>query len=114
MADRKAGELAAGNAALRWEVLQSSGSSRYDATNNRCYVLIYHHIRKPGFENVVRQLFDAQVDDLLASADIRNGKKNGVIFDESYKGNRWVSGGDAGWDAAIKYMDELMADPRKP
>jgi hypothetical protein len=63
---------------------------------------------------VVRQLFDAQVDDLLASADIRNDKKNGVIFDESYKGNRWVSGGDAGWDAAIKYMDELMADPRKP
>jgi hypothetical protein len=114
MADRKAGELAAGNAALRWEVLQSSGSSRYDATNNRCYVLIYHHIRKPGFENVVRQLFDAQVDDLLASADIRNDKKNGVIFDESYKGNRWVSGGDAGWDAAVKYMDELMADPRKP
>jgi hypothetical protein len=45
--------------------------------------------------------------------DIRNGKKNGIIFDESYKGNRWLSG-DAGWDAAIKYMDELMADPRKP
>jgi hypothetical protein len=68
MADQKAGELAAGNAALRWEVLQTLGSSKYDATNNRCYIHIYHHIRKPGFENVVRQLFDAQVDDLLASA----------------------------------------------
>jgi hypothetical protein len=40
MADRKAGETADINAALKWEVLESSGSSKYDATNNRCYILI--------------------------------------------------------------------------
>jgi hypothetical protein len=110
MADLKADALAAGNAALKWEVLESWGSSKYDATNNRCYILIYHHIRKPGFENVVRQMYDAQVDDLLAFADIRNGKKTGVIF--GYTGGGRLTD-DASYEAAIKYMDELMADPRK-
>jgi hypothetical protein len=60
----------------------------------------------------VQQVYDAQVDDLLAHAGIGNGKKHGSIWDESYKGNRWLSG-DAGWEAAVTYMDELMADPRK-
>jgi hypothetical protein len=113
MADRKAGEYADINAALRWEVLQSSGSSKYDATNNRCYILIYHHIRKSGLEKVARQLLDAQVDDLLASAQIENGKKSGSIWDESYKGQRYFKDGEAAWDAAIKYMNEMMAVPRK-
>jgi hypothetical protein len=45
MADQKAGEQAAGNAALRWEVLESRGSSKYDATSNRCYILIYLSVR---------------------------------------------------------------------
>jgi hypothetical protein len=113
MADQKAGENAAINAAARWEVLQSSGSSKYDATNNRCYIHIYDHIRKPGLEHVNRSLFDAQVDDLLASANIRNGKKNGNIWDQSFKGERFFKDGDASYEAAVTYMDELMADPRK-
>jgi hypothetical protein len=115
MADHKAGEFADINAAGKWEILESWGSSRYDATNNRCYILIYQHIRKSGFglEHVSSQLFDAQVDDLLANAEIRNGKKNGTIWDESYKGQRYFKDGEAAWDAAIKYMNELMADPRK-
>jgi hypothetical protein len=51
----------------------------------------------------------------LASAVINNanGKKHGQIWDQSYKGNRSLTG-DASWDAALAYMDELMADPRKP
>jgi hypothetical protein len=113
MADQKANDLAAGNALLKWEIVQSSGSSRYDAINNHCYIHIYHHIRKPGYEKVVRQLFDAQVDDLLADASIENGKKSGVIFDESYKGQRFFKDGDASWEGAVTYMNELMADPRK-
>jgi hypothetical protein len=113
MADQKANDLAAGNALLKWEIVQSSGSSRYDAINNRCYIHIYHHIRKPGYEKVVRQLFDAQVDDLLADASIENGKKSGVIFDESYKGQRFFKDGDASWEGAVTCMNELMADPRK-
>jgi hypothetical protein len=113
MADQKAGEYADTNAALKWEVLESSGSSKYDATNNRCYIHIYDHIRKSGLENVSRQLLDAQVDELLASASIRNGKKSGMILDESYKGQRYFKDDEASYEAAIKYMDELMADPRK-
>jgi hypothetical protein len=49
-------------------------------------------------------MYDAQVDSLLVDARITNGKKNGSMFDESYKGNRMLSG-----EAAY----ELMADPRK-
>lgn len=113
MADRKAGEMAEIDAALRWEVVQSSGSSKYDATNNRCYIHIYHHIRKSGFEKVVRQMYDAQVDDLLAHAGIENSKKFGAIWDESYKGQRYFKDDDASYEAAIKYMDEMMVDPKK-
>jgi hypothetical protein len=110
MADQKANDLAAGNALLKWEIVQSTGSSRYDAINNRCYILIYHHIRKPGYEKVASQLYDAQVDDLLADASIENGKKGGVIF--GYKDWGRLTG-EASYDAAIHYMNEMMADPRK-
>src|SRR5262249_10806548 len=113
MADQKAGDAAATNAALKWEIVQSSGSSRYDATNNRCYILIYHHIRKPGYEKVVSQLFDAQVDDLLADARIENGKKSGVIFVPRSLFSVSPPSDEARYDAAIRYMNELMADPRK-
>jgi hypothetical protein len=61
----------------------------------------------------VHQVYDAQVDELLAHAEINNGKKNGSIFDESYKGQRFFKDGDASWEAAVTHMDELMADPRK-
>jgi hypothetical protein len=53
------------------------------------------------------------VDDLLADASIENGKKRGSIWDESYKGQRFFKDGDASWEAAVTYMNELMADPRK-
>jgi hypothetical protein len=58
-------------------------------------------------------MYDAQVDDLLAHAGIENGKKYGSIWDESYKGQRYFKDDDASYEAAIKYMDEIMADPRK-
>jgi len=113
MADQKANDVNAINAALKWEIVQSSSSSKYDAINNRCYIHIYQHIRKSGYEKVVRQLFDAQVDDLLADARIENGKKSGSIWDESYNGQRYFKDGEAAWEAVGTYMDELMADPRK-
>jgi hypothetical protein len=109
-----AADVARLNDQTRPEVLGSWSSSKYDAKNNRCYVRIYKHTRqKSRFDYEVHQVYDAQVDNLLAHAEIRNGKKHGDIWDESYKGIRPVQG-DASWDAAIAYMDELMADPRKP
>ena len=60
----------------------------------------------------LHQVYDAQADDLLAYAAITNGKKHGLILDQSYNGDRFI-GGDDSWEAAIVYMYELMADPRK-
>src|SRR5262249_25277707 len=112
-----AADVARINDQQRPEVLGSWSSSKYDAVNNRCYVRIYKHTRRQlvggkSFELEVHQVYDAQVDDLLAHAEIKNGSKFGIIHEESYKGNRFVSG-DAGWEATVNYMDELMADPRK-
>jgi hypothetical protein len=111
-----AADVARLNDETRPEVVVSWSSSKYDAKNNRCYVRIYQHTRrKSQVDYEVHQVYDAQVDDLLASAVINNGtgKKHGAIWDQSYRGIRPVQG-DASWDAAIAYMDELMADPRKP
>ena len=57
-------------------------------------------------------MYDAQADDLLAYAAITNGKKHGLIVDQSYNRDHFISGDDS-WEAAIVYMYELMADPRK-
>jgi hypothetical protein len=109
-----AADVARLNDQTRPEVLGSWSSSKYDATNNRCYVRIYNHTRrKSKYDYEVHQVYDAQVENLLASAEIKNGKKNGDIWDESYTGQRYFKDGDASYEAAITYMDELMADPRK-
>jgi hypothetical protein len=108
-----AADVARLNDQTRPEVLGSWRSSKYDATSNRCYVRIYNHTRsKSKYDYEVHQVYDAQVDDLLVHAEIKNGKKVGMIYDESYKGDRRLLG-DAGWEAAITYMNELMADARK-
>jgi hypothetical protein len=116
-ADGRSEGVARINDQERPEVLGSWNSSKYDAINNRCYIRVYKHIRRTQtpqpFEHEVQQVYDAQVDDLLASASIRNGKKDGSILDQSFKGERYFKDGEASYEAAIKYMDELMADPRK-
>jgi hypothetical protein len=77
-----AADVARLNDQTRPEVLGLWSSSKYDATNNRCYVRIYKHTRRTSqFDDEVHQVYDAQVDDLLVSAHIRNGKKYGDIWD---------------------------------
>jgi len=112
-----AANVAALNKQITPEVLGSWQSSKYDAKNNRCYVQIYIHTRKASFDIEHRQVYDAQKDDLLADAMIKNGEKSGQVYDE-YKGP-WVPPKDCrmcmsgwGWDAAIAYMDEIMTDKR--
>ena len=73
---------------------------------------MFAYISTLGANRGKSKVYDAQVDDLLVHAKVKNGKKTGLIFDESYKGDRLLSG-DAGWQSAITYMDELMADLRK-
>jgi hypothetical protein len=77
-----AADVARLNDQTRPEVLGLWSSSKYAATNNRCYVRIYKHTRRTSqFDDEVHQVYDAQVDDLLVSAHIRNGKKYGDIWD---------------------------------
>ena len=107
-----AADVARLNDEARPEVLESWSSSKYDAINNRCYVRIYQHTRRESNDYELHQVYDAQANDLLAYAAITNGKKHSLILDQSYNGDRFISGDD-GWEAAIVYMYELMADPRK-
>jgi len=100
------------NDEARPEVLESWSYSKYDPINNRCYVRIYQHTRRESNDYELHQVYDAQADDLLACAAITNGKKHGLIWDQSYSGDRFLNGDDS-WETAIVYMYELMADPRK-
>jgi hypothetical protein len=108
--------VAALNKSTMPKVLGSWQTSRYDAKNNRCYIQIYSHTQRASFDSEFRQVYDAQTDDLLAFAEIKNGTKNGMVFDK-YKGppvpHCFSTPGcvpGLGWDAAIAYMDEMMAD----
>ncbi len=94
------------------EIILLSHSSKYDAKNNRCYVDIFKHWKFGSHkENDMqyRQIYDVQTDDLLAFAQIENGKKVGMVFDHEH---RSTMGDDLGWTDANAYIDEMMADKR--
>jgi hypothetical protein len=93
------------------EVVDAHYSSKYDPVNNRCYVEVYIHTRTKRFDSEHRQLYDAQVDDLLAFAQIQNGKKSGMVFD--HQNHRTTTDTNLGWDDANAYIDEMMLDKRK-
>jgi hypothetical protein len=122
MSDEKAQEGIDTNRMLKWEIVQAWNTSKYDPTSNRCYGRIYQHITKQNYhlDHENDQIYDLQIDDLLASASIENGKKHGSIFDSDYK-KPWLPScvggcpadfGDQTWQAAEDYMNEMMADPR--
>jgi len=74
--------------------------------NDHCYAEIYIHTQTERFDIEQRQLYDANGDDLLASATIQNGKKHGNVFD--HENHSRTSFADFGWDAANAYIDEMM------
>jgi hypothetical protein len=123
MSDEKAQEFIDGNSMVKWEIVAAWNTSKYDSISNRCYGRIYSHIAKQNYrlDYEIDQLFDLQIDDLMAMARIENGKKHGSIWDPNYKKD-WLPScvggcpanfGDQTWQAAEDYMNELMADPRK-
>jgi hypothetical protein len=65
----------------KWEIVGAQNTSKYDPVSNRCYGRIYQHITKPNyhFDKEYDQLYDLQIDDLLASAWIENAKRNGML-----------------------------------
>lgn len=101
------------NLAKTREVVLSSHASKYDAKNNRCYIEIFQRDKygsRKENERDIRQIYDAQTDDLLAFAQIINGKKVGMVFDRDH---RSAMGSDLGWDDASTYIDEMMAEKRR-
>ena len=91
----------------------ASHSSKYDAKSNRCYIEIFQHKkygRKKENERQIRQIYDAQIDDLLAFAQIENGTKSGLVFDHEH---RRTTDTNRGWDDANNYIDEMMLEKRR-
>jgi hypothetical protein len=124
MSDEKEQEIIENNTMLKWEYVMASNTSKYDPISNRCYGLFHEHITKQYYhlDHEYDNLYDLQIDEMLATATIENGKKNGSIFDPDYK-KPWLptcradgcpaNFGDQTWQAAEDYMSEFMADQRK-
>ena len=50
-----------------------------------------------------------QIDDILAFWEIKNGTKNGMVFDHSHQ---TTTDKNIGWDDADAYMIEMIEDKR--
>jgi hypothetical protein len=83
--------------------------SRYSQSTNRCFV----EMRVQAFDadkasdRFGQYLYDGQTKEMLAFAQIQNGKKSGRVFDLYH---RTTSFENAGWDDARKYIYTMMAD----
>ncbi len=114
MADEKASSLWQTNPLLKNqpEVILRYTKPRYDAKANRCYIEVFDHYKTVGPKPIhmqQHQIYDAQVDELLAFAQIEDGKKVGMVFE---KGHIRKSDTNLGWDDADAYIDEMMTDKR--
>jgi hypothetical protein len=81
-------------------------ASNYDPHDNRCYVNLTVStadltvpIGSPSY-NMNGVLYDGQTKELLASIQIKNGKKTGIVF----KGDRQASG----FDEVSQYIGSKM------
>ena len=83
--------------------------SRYNPRTNRCYVEMRVQTVDPNKDSdrLGRYLYDGQTREMLAFAQIQNGKKSGRVFDLNH---RTTSFENAGWDDATEYIDTMMAD----
>jgi hypothetical protein len=79
-------------------------ASNYDPKSNRCYVEIKWKAKDHlDTEVSVRQVYDAQTDDLLSHAQVVDGKKLGGVYAPDYKADIPL-----GFDNANAYMDDKM------
>jgi hypothetical protein len=96
----------------RENVIAENHASNYDPKSNRCYVEIFEWKRIGATSEIEiqsRNVYDAQTDDLLAFANIKNGKKVGMVDPD----HRAITDANLGWDDADAYMDEKMRARRK-
>jgi hypothetical protein len=85
--------------------------SRYSPQTNRCFVemRVLTIAANEHADRVGRFLYDGQTRELLAFAEIRNGKKSGRVFDLNH---RIRSFENSGWDDASEYIYTMMANGR--
>jgi hypothetical protein len=86
--------------------------SRYSPMTNRCYVEIRVQTGELNerSDRFGRYLYDGQTREMLAFAQIQNGKKSGKVFDLHH---RTSSFDNAGWDDASEYIYTVMAGDRR-
>jgi len=86
--------------------------SRYSVRTNRCYVEM--RVQTVGVneqsDRFAQYLYDGQTREMLAFAQIQNGKKSGKVFDLNH---RTTSFENAGWDDASEYIYTTMAGDRQ-
>ncbi len=86
--------------------------SRYSPRTNRCYVEMRVQTvdLNEHSDRFAQYLYDGQTREMLAFAQIQNGKKSGKVFDLHH---RTTSFENAGWDDASEYIYAMMADDRR-
>lgn len=86
--------------------------SRYNPRTNRCYVEMRVQIADPSkhSERFGQYLYDGQTREMLAFAQIQNGKKSGRVFDLHHRTTTFEN---AGWDDASGYIAATMADDQR-
>jgi hypothetical protein len=89
-----------------------SQASRYDARTNRCYVELVVRTVDPTKPPSLfhRFLFDGQTRGMLAEASNYNDSKQGQVLDKQHIRN---NSDNNGWDDAIEYIDQMMAEDRR-
>jgi hypothetical protein len=86
--------------------------SRYSPSTNRCYVemRVQTGDLDENADRFARYLYDGQTKEMLAFAQIQNGKKSGKVFDLHH---RTTSFENAGWDDASEYIYAMMAGDQR-
>jgi hypothetical protein len=86
--------------------------SRFSPRTNRCYVemRVQTGDLNENSDRFAQYLYDGQTREMLAFAQIQNGKKSGKVFDLHH---RTTSFENAGWDDASEYIYTTMAGERR-
>jgi hypothetical protein len=83
--------------------------SHYSPSTSRCYVEIRVQTGELNERShrFGQYLYDGQTKEMLAFAQIQNGKRSGKVFDLYHRTTTFEN---AGWDDASKYIYDMMAD----
>ena len=92
--------------------LYKSQISHYNPQTNRFYVelTVQNADTTKPLLYLSRYLYDGQTGEMLAVAQIKEGEKWGIVYDQSYETRTLANGG---WDDANRYIIAMMADERK-